>query len=316
MGTKYKILEHEDFKKDFKDRSYYNEGVESLDLSLWEDFRKVVKIFNGNTDYIWRGQRCYPEQIDISTNNKGWKLISTFDRYYKPGKIKLNEIFNNFKKRLLDLPDTHNIDFTKNYEIWAIGQHYGLPTPLLDWTKNPNTAAYFAFYKKKDKNQTKDRVVYALNRVLERYILKEKDPKTHELVNRQQKIDFDFDFDMSHFSSEHRLRLINQESAFTRAYKGKDIKSIVQNFWERDSKRKKNYTNSVILTEILIPDKFHKDCLTDLKFMNITHGKLFPDDAGAVDICKIDLNLGNLKESPANLSKINYLKWLPQVVEF
>ncbi len=288
---KYKILEYEDFNKDFKDRNDCNEGVGVLNLSSWEDFHKVVKIFNGYTDYIWRGQRCYPEQI-ITKNLEDWKLRSTFDRYYKDGKIKHDKILNNFKEKLRDLKNTDNIDLSKDYEIWAIGQYYGLPTPLLDWTKNPYIAAFFAFYKKKDENQTKDRVVYALNRVVKRLMLKEKDPKTKILLKRERKIEFDFDIDMSHFALEHQRRLINQEGTFTKTSKGKEVKPIVKEFWQRDDKGKKNYSSKVLLAEILIPDKFYCECLKYLKNNEgITHGYLFPDCAGAVDICKINLDL-------------------------
>lgn len=282
---KYKVLDRQDFKIDFQEREFYSEGVETINLNSWEDFIKIVKIFNNNTDYIWRGQRCYDE------NFKNWKLISTYYRDFK-GKIKLKEIFDNFKEKLRDLPDI-GINFSKDNEIWAIGQHYGLPTPLLDWTKNPNKAAFFTFYKKKDENQTKYRVVYALNRVVQRLIIKEKDSKTKELLNTQRSVEFDFDTE--HFTPEHHERFLKQEGAFTRAYRGEDIRSIVNKFWIRDSKGKQNYSTKVILAEILIPDIYCEEFLGFLKLMDITYGKLFPDFAGAVDICKIDLDLDKIR---------------------
>ena len=283
---KYKIQDRQDFKNYFHDRDLYNEGVETINVSSWEDFNGILNIFNNNIDYIWRGQRFYYED---SENTKKWKLLSTYYRDYK-GKIRLKDIFDNFKKKLKDLP--FEINFSKDNEIWAIGQHYGLPTPLLDWTKNPYIAAFFAFYKK-DKNQTRDRVVYALNRVVKRLMIKEKDPKTKEVLKKQRNIEFDFDTE--NFTPEHHQRFLEQEGAFTRAYRGEDIKSVVKKFWIKDHENKKNYTTKVILAEILIPNECYKDFLRLLKSMNITYGKLFPDFSGAVDICKTDLDLDKLK---------------------
>jgi len=288
---KYKVLDINDFEalNNEKYKKEYENGVFKLELDSWDKFHNIVKIFNNNTDYIWRGQRCYPEEIKGSSGDKDWTLKATFDRRFpkKNREIKLNEILNTFKKRIEDLPNTYDLDFSKDFEIWAIGQHHGLSTPLLDWTKIPYFAAYFAFYKK-GKEQTEHRVVYALNRTVKRLMVKEKDIKTKELLSTQRKID-GFDYDIGHFSPEHHKRFKAQKGAFTKAYKGCDVKSIVKEFWEKDDRENKNYTNKIILTEILISDKFHDEILNSLKSMNITHGVLFPDYAGAVDICKIDL---------------------------
>lgn len=200
-------------------------------------------------------------------------------------------ILNNFKEKLRSLPNTGNINFSKDYEVWAIGQNHGLPTPLLDWTKDPYITAFFAFYKKKDNNQTKDRVVYALNRAVKRLMVKEKDPKTKELLKRERNIEFDFD--TSHFATKHHQRFMEQKGAFTKAHKGEDVESVVKKLWKKE---KKNYSTKVLFAKILIPDEFRCECLYYLKSMkNMTYVKLFPDYAGAVEICKIELDLDNLK---------------------
>jgi len=270
----YKLLSVSDFAK-FEE--IHDKGILELTLKSWDEFHDVVKIFNNNTDYIWRGQ----------SDKKEWILNSTFDRKFPVAnrKVEPKKILDNFKSKLKDLQQTVNLDFSRDFEIWAIGQHYNLPTPLLDWTKSPYVAAYFAFYKK----SAEDGAIYALNRVVKRLIVKEKDSETKEVLAKKRKVEFDFD--SSHFSWSHHARLIAQSGTFTKAYNGNDIKSVVEEFWLKDSREKKNYETKIILTKILVPNTFRCDCLNSLKSMGITHGRLFPDYAGAVDICKIDLGI-------------------------
>lgn len=64
---KYRKFEFSDFS-DFKNGRYKN-GVMTLTLASWGEFHEVVKIFNNNTDYIWRGQSdkeewIYPIHLD------------------------------------------------------------------------------------------------------------------------------------------------------------------------------------------------------------------------------------------------------------
>ncbi len=280
---KYRKLEYGSFS-DFKGRSFSN-NVLTLNVTSWDEFHKVVEIFKPYPDYVWRGQRRFGGE---------WKLNSSFDRMDKfksinseERRIELNKILDNFKCRLKDLPDSE-IDCFSDDEIWAIGQHHGLPTPLLDWTEDPYIAAYMAFFKKGEKEIKENRAVYALNRVLKRLIAKRKDSKSGEVLSSDPFVEFP---DLKHIiDSRQNARLAKQRGKFTRALNGYDIKSNVERL-----SRKGLYNEKIILAEILIPGKFRDECLECLKSMSITHGTLFPDYAGAVDICRMELGMDESK---------------------
>jgi len=64
-----------------------------------------------------------------------------------------------------------------------------------------------------------------------------------------------------------------------------DPKTNISNYVARNSRILKD--EEVILAEILIPEKERDNCLNYLSDTEcITHGKLFPDYPGAVEICK------------------------------
>lgn len=260
--TKYKKVNINDFSE-FNDKNY-KDGIFKLQLNSWSEFHAVVKKFNNYPDYFWRGQ----ESDRFSPS-----LWSTFDRNIKNNEIRKKEyakVFGVLKQRLSDV---RNIDSFTDNELWAIGQHYGLDTPLLNWTESPYIAAYFAFYKNGDKQN--NRVVYALSRALKL------------LLKREDRF-VEFDLSNNNFDHTQNQRLINQKGKFTKALEGEDIKSVVDKFWKA-TRDKNKYLEEIILAEILIPNKFQDECLSSLQAMNITHGTLFPDYAGAVAICKIDL---------------------------
>lgn len=56
----------------------------------------------------------------------------------------LSKVLEDFKDLAVGLPNLHASDLSE-IDWWAIGRHHGLITPLLDWSRSPYVAAFFAF---------------------------------------------------------------------------------------------------------------------------------------------------------------------------
>lgn len=276
---KYKKLNTKDFIN-FNDRQKsYTDGVFTLQLNSWNDFHNVVRIFNDNTDYFWRGQR------------KDWQLKSSFDRdpvcqkfsAFLGRRKALEVLLEQFKKRLDDLPNKpRNINDDK---AWAIGQHYGLSTPLLDWTAVPYKSAYFAFYEKEA--DQKERYIYVLHRTVHRLKQIKKNPKTKQKLDSCSFIEF---LDLTATQDKSLDERINAQNAkFTKSLNGINIESNVLHFALKQPSTDEK--KEILFMKISIPETFRDEYLRSLKSMKITHGVLFPDIAGAVEITKKDLGL-------------------------
>ena len=98
------------------------------------DDDKVIPIYRGQAD-------------------TGFKLIPKIGRKSLKSKSVETDVFLEFKRNYRRY---YNQVLTKDMDILMLGQHYGLPTRLLDWTTNPLVALYFAC---SEKNDT-DGVVY------------------------------------------------------------------------------------------------------------------------------------------------------------
>jgi FRG domain-containing protein len=259
-------------------------GIFSKTLESWESFVDFVK----DPKQSW-GTLIYRGQA-----NSIWPVVSTLDRlekrfpttpniekdiedYYKCPRVGRERLLDRFKEmargRLLSpIPED------KQDEWWALAQHYGMATPMLDWTYSPFVALYFAFNEEKCRNQIpKNRAIFAL---------------THHLIPSEQEV-------VSEEEQKHpkpfaptwpgNHRLTNQAGLFLKMPIGINLESYISKQFKADTYelpqngRDGNLHPQLALVKFIIPNgkKERFKCLRFLDHMNINRASLFPDLDGA-----------------------------------
>jgi len=232
-------------------------GVVTIRLTDYEDFDYVIReklldhpymVYRGHQDINWPlrttiDRLFFDQGKRFPTDEEAEKHLTTF-KYSTRGRL-----VNGW------LPNDDD-------SWWSLGQHFGLATPLLDWTESPYVAAYFSFVDQSKTEKMAERVVYAIDPVgIEK--------KNEELEpNEQVKIIRPL--------LDQTQRLVNQRGLFTKLPLGNDLEDwIVSNFEGNDQE--------VYLIKVVIPenDGDRPKFLRMLNRKNINPLTLFPDLGGS-----------------------------------
>lgn len=275
------------------------DGVDEVRLHSWKYFPDFInKEMLDYTEFIWRGQRV-----------ENWKLESTLDRLIARAKIAKTKQ-SAFRKshleqfqfaargrRGLNPPPISNEN-----DWWALGQHHGLATPLLDWTLSPFVGAYFAFIGQGD-DQGRYRALYALDRqTVERRVVELKSKELRRRSERRKELesttgigsmverailDLEIPPEVEFIRplSDENQRLVNQGGLFTKTQDG-----VLLDEWVDQNCEQGKVIN---LLKVLIPNRDRTECLKTLNRMNINHLTLFPDLSGASKYCNL---FGEIRE--------------------
>lgn len=246
-------------------------GVWEIELSSWKWFHDFIRQeMLEYSHYIWRGQR-----------DSGWRLESSLDRLikFKPKSEReylANEHLGKFKLAIRGRRGSNPSKIADENEWWALGQHQGLATPLLDWTESPFVALYFAF-EKQMKSSTGKRAVWAIGGI---------DGKNNEIISTHKKEEFNrpliLEFVRPH--QDENARLVSQAGLFSRTPIGDTVETWIERNYIGES-------HKAPLLKLVFPEKERTECLRTLNKMNINHLTLFPDTYGASQHCNKALQI-------------------------
>lgn len=238
------------------------DGLGVVHLSRWAYFDDFIRQeMLDHRSYVWRGQA-----------SAAWPLEPTLDRVLRMQKrvdrtAIRDEHLVRFKLSSRGRRGLHPVPLTTDNDWWALGQHYGLATPLLDWTTSPYVAAYFAFLPDRDE-RSGHCAIWALGR--------------NSVIRKSMQLAASAALEFLEPLMDENSRLVSQGGLFTRAPDGESLEQWVRKHFRGDDEVWR-------LVKITIPMRDRAIALRTLNRMNINHLSLYPDLYGASRFCNVDL---------------------------
>ena len=265
-----------------KEKQLIKNKVRFIQCNDWNDFVQKIKedvsvnikenepneitsnvIFRGHAKKKWklssRLERAFSLSIPV-THSNGNIVIKKIgkDIWYENVQKDILSKFKFLSKGIAGI----NLENKNENEIWAIGRHNGLITPILDWTVSPYIAAFFAFNEQFQQFEFNVKITPLFLKKGKVYVWALRCYSNLEVKN---------EFDIINMPREFGSRLWAQSGLFTRLLTAKyfDIQSYLK------SRGIAHYLDCYEL-----PFNCAAESLKDLELMNISYSKLFPDLTG------------------------------------
>ena len=235
------------------------DGVVFTSLKAWDDFHSFVKQLLDLPAWVFRGQKSPSWDLEpsiariLSSNSKAESLMAHHLEKFK---------LTSRGRRGANPPVLLSDD-----DWWALGQHHGLATPLLDWTSSPYVALFFALCEPALDNDPAHCVIFGINRT-------RIEQKVNELVpNSPDEAVYFFQP-----KSDENSRLVAQSGLFSRGPIQVGLEKWVRKHFKGENSRG-------VLFKLRVPNNERLETLKALNVMNINHATLFPDLYGAGKHC-------------------------------
>ena len=209
------------------------ENIKIFTVDSLEDCLEMIFELNNDEKIIpiYRGQ-----------SSDSFRLIPKIGRQQLRSSCVENNIFLDFKRNYRRY---YNQMLTSNMDILMLGQHYGLPTRLLDWTTNPLVGVYFACASQPDN----DGVIFVKGLKKDEKYVDEKDEKDP----------FSYTENIFIFPENFEIRFANQNGLFE-LFANPTVES-----------------NSDLKAKIIIKANAKDQIIRRLSLLNIEPTDLFPN---------------------------------------
>jgi hypothetical protein len=254
-------------------------NVKTTTVSSWQQFMNLLPELDG---WAFRGQQ-----------DANWLLQSSLSRYlssFVPDRstwrIQEQRAIRIFRRKAHNY--LHDVRALSD-DLRCVGlmQHHGAPTRLLDFTKSPFVAAFFAL-----ERAVSDAAIFALNTpaLWTNQAYPATTPHlTRDTIDPRRKGNFEKFFltdknPVIWFGepSEMDQRLIAQAGTFVLPGLLQEPLDVILN----------NYSSDVeLLRKIVLPQHVREDAMRSLYRMNITHASLFPDLEGLARSIALELEM-------------------------